>query len=319
MNREGRAMLNILQIGRLTERFNTRLADAYKVHTLWTEADPAEFLAREGGRFDVVVTNAPTGCSGAIIDALPHLRAIVCFGVGYDAIDVARAGARFIPVSITPDVLTECVADLAIGLIIDSSRRLSEMERFLRAGAWLKGPPPLGRRVFGKRLGIVGLGKIGKAIARRAAGFGMETRYFNRRPELSVNLAYVASPVELAAWADFLVLACPGGAATRHLAGKDVLEALGPKGVLINIARGSVVDDEALIDALRRGAIGGAALDVFTDEPNVPKAYLEFPNVVLLPHIGSSTQETRAEMEELVFENLASFEATGALKTPIVF
>ena len=307
----------VLQIGPLTERFNQALASRYRMTPLWQQADLVAFLREQGGRFELLVTSARFGCSAEQLELLPNLKAICSFGVGYDAIAVGAARQRGIAVSTTPDVLNDCVADLAMGLIIDTARRLSESERFLRAGHWAAGAFPLGRKVTGKRLGIVGLGRIGEALVQRASGFAMAVRYHNRKSLSDSPYGYEPQLIELARWADFLVLTCPGGAATHHLITTPILEALGPQGILINVARGSVVDEAALVAALQRGTLGGAGLDVYAAEPAVPAALRELNNVVLLPHIGSASEETRLQMEQLVLANLQAFVDQGELLTPL--
>lgn len=307
----------VIQIGRLQASTESALADEFDTHPLWREPDAAAFLAREGGQFVGMATSAKFGADAKLMDALPALRVISNFGVGYETIDIAAAKQRGIAVANTPDVLTDCVADLALGLMLDVARGLSAAGRFVRRGDWLKAQFPLQTRVSGKRLGILGLGRIGSAIAKRAQGFDMQIRYHNRRPAPGSAHEYVASLVELARWADFLVVAAAGGAATRNLISSEVIDALGPKGFLVNIARGSVVDEPALVKALGERRIAGAALDVFADEPNVPLALMELDNVVLLPHIASGTHETRAAMGNLVLENLRSFFATGKVVTAV--
>ena len=307
----------VLQIGPLTERFNQALASRYRMTPLWQQADLVAFLREQGGRFELLVTSARFGCSAEQLELLPNLKAICSFGVGYDAIAVGAARQRGIAVSTTPDVLNDCVADLAMGLIIDTARRLSESERFLRAGHWAAGAFPLGRKVTGKRLGIVGLGRIGEAVVQRASGFAMAVRYHNRKSLSDSPYGYEPQLIELARWADFLVLTCPGGAATHHLITTPILEALGPQGILINVARGSVVDEAALVAALQRGTLGGAGLDVYAAEPAVPAALRELNNMVLLPHIGSASEETRLQMEQLVLANLQAFVDQGELLTPL--
>ncbi|MEK1904555.1 MAG: 2-hydroxyacid dehydrogenase [Pseudomonas sp.] len=309
--------VRIVHVGPLTERFNQRLLQGRDVVQLWQQADALGYLAEHGARFDVLVTSARFGCSAALLECLPNLRAICSFGVGHDAIAVEVARQRGIAISTTPDVLNDCVADLAMGLVIDTARQLPAADRFVREGRWLAGHYPLTRKVSGKRLGIVGLGRIGKDIARRAEGFAMPVRYHNRRADPSSHYGYEADLQALARWADFLVLACPGGAATHHLIDAAVLEALGPQGILINISRGSVVDQSALVAALLAGTLGGAGLDVFEAEPRVPEALFSLPNVVLLPHVGSGTEETRLQMEELVLANLQAFIDNGELLTPL--
>ena len=308
----------VIQIGRLQASTEQALAAEFDVHPLWRETDPAAFLAKEGDTFVGLATSVRFGADAKLMDALPKLRVISNFGVGYETIDVEAAKKRGITVANTPDVLTDCVADLAIGLAIDVARGISAAERFVRRGDWLKAQFPLQTRFSAKRLGILGLGRIGRAIAKRAEGFDMQIRYYNRRPVEGASYGYAASFPELARWADFLVVAAAGGAATRSLVSAEVLDALGEKGFLVNIARGSVVDEPALVRALTERRIGGAALDVFVDEPNVPLALMELDNVVLLPHIASGTHETRAAMGNLVVENLRAFFSTGRVVTPVV-
>ncbi|MHA6494109.1 2-hydroxyacid dehydrogenase [Pseudomonas borbori] len=307
----------VLQVGPLTERFNAALAAAYAVTPLWQQANPVAFLREQGEQFELLISSARFGCSAEQLLCLPNLRAICSFGVGYDSYPLDLLRERCIAISTTPEVLNDCVADLAMGLIIDTARRLSESDRFVRAGRWVSAGFPLGRKVSGKRLGIVGLGRIGEAVARRAAGFDMPVRYHNRTPIAGSPHGYAASLLELASWADFLVLTCPGGAATRHLIGRDVLAALGRDGILINVARGTVVDQDALIEALQQGVIGAAGLDVYAAEPEVPLALRELNNVVLVPHIGSASEETRLQMEQLVLANLQAFIERGELLTPL--
>ena len=307
----------VLQVGPLTERFQQNLAERFDVTALWQQPDPKAFLRSHGADFELLATSARFGCSAEQLAALPNLKAICSFGVGYDSIAVDAARDRGIAISTTPDVLNDCVADLAMGLMIDTSRKLAASERFLRAGGWLKGNFPLARRVSGKRLGIVGLGRIGQVVVKRASGFDMDVRYHNRSPLKDSPYTYEASLVELARWADFLVLTCVGGAATHHIVNAQVLEALGPTGIVINVARGSVIDEQSLVTALQNGTLGGAGLDVFEAEPKVPAALLEMENVMLLPHVGSATEETRLQMEELVLANLQAFAERGELLTPL--
>ncbi|MGC3986144.1 MAG: 2-hydroxyacid dehydrogenase [Pseudorhodoferax sp.] len=307
----------ILQLGKLLPALEQALAADYDVDLLAAQPDPQAFLAREGAGFVGAVTNAALGIDGATIAALPNLRVISSFGVGFDKVDLPAARARGIPVGYTPDVLNDCVADTAFGLVIDAARRFSASDRYLRRGDWLKGPYPLATRVSGKKLGIVGLGRIGRVIARRASGFDMEVRYHNRRPVDGVDFGYEATLEGLARWADFLVVAAAGGAESRHLISREILAALGPKGFLVNIARGTVVDEQALIEALENKTIAGAGLDVYEDEPRVPARLIACENAVLLPHLASGTHETRKAMGDLVLENLRSFFATGQVKVAV--
>lgn len=308
----------ILQIGRLMPSLESALAGEFDVHPLANESDPKAYLAKHGAEFVGIATSARFGADAALIDALPNLKVIGNFGVGYDTIDLDAARRHGVAVSNTPDVLTDCVADLALGLLIDVARGLTAADRFLRRGDWLRGPFPLMTRFSGKRLGIVGLGRIGRAIAKRAEGFDMQIRYHNRSPVDGVAYGYERSLLELARWAEFLVVATAGGAATRKLISREVIDALGTKGYLVNIARGSVVDEPELVEALVNKRIAGAALDVFEDEPKVPEALLALDTVVLLPHIASGTRETRQAMADLTFDNLRSFFRDGRLLTPVV-
>jgi hydroxypyruvate reductase len=304
----------ILQNGRLLPSLESALAERYDLHPLWREADPQAWLARHGSAFSGYIASARLGADAAIMAALPALRVVSIVGVGLDAVDLPAARRRGIAVGYTPEVLTDCVADTAMLLLLDVARRGSEADRFVRRGDWLKGHFPLAARVTAKKLGILGLGRIGRAIARRAAGFDMEIRYHNRRPLADVGYQYAASARELALWADFLVVASAGGEESRHLVSADILDALGPRGFLVNIARGSVVDEQALAKALAERRIAGAGLDVYEDEPNVPPELLRLDNVVLFPHLASATEETRQAMADLALDNLISFFETGAVK-----
>ena len=304
----------ILLAGRLPS-LEPRLAATYDLHRLADEPDPYAFLAQHGGEFIGLVTSAGgQGAPTALIAALPALRVISSFGVGLDKIDLAAARERGIAVGYTPDVLNDCVADTAFALLLAVARRVSEADRFVRAGCWVAAgnqPFGLGRRVSGARLGIVGLGRIGQTIARRASGFDMEVRYHSRRPVADAPWPHEPALLELARWADYLVVITAGGAGTRHLINAEVLEALGPRGFLVNVARGSVIDEAALVRALVERRIAGAGLDVFEHEPRVPAELLALDNVVMLPHIASATEETRAAMAQRVLDNLAAFFADG--------
>jgi lactate dehydrogenase-like 2-hydroxyacid dehydrogenase len=309
----------VLQVGPLKPSLAATLGDTYGASILPTDATRADFLADHGGDVTAVVTSGRTGVDAELMDALPSLGAIIHFGVGYDTTDVARAEERGIGVSNTPDVLTDCVADIALGLLIDVMRGLSFADRFVRAGRWpVEGNVPLTRRVSGKRVGIVGLGRIGSAIATRLDGFGCVVSYHNRREIAGSPYAYADSVTSLAASVDVLIVAASGGAGTEKLVDRDALEALGPAGYLINVARGSVVDEDALVDLLARGQLAGAGLDVFAHEPHVPQALLDLDSVVLLPHLASGTVETRAAMEALTLDNLDEYLAAGTLTTPVL-
>ncbi|KAA5931023.1 2-hydroxyacid dehydrogenase [Pantoea sp. Bo_2] len=282
------------------------IENAFTAFRLWEAEDEAAFLTEQGADIDILVTsgNAVMGAPAALIAALPNLKAICSNGVGYDSIDTEAARSRGIVVTNTPEVLNDCVADLGMALLLDVARRISEADRFTRAGYWSQGRFPLSSKIGGKVCGIVGLGNIGQAVARRAQAFDMQIHYYNPRSRPDVPFTRHESLVALAQQADFLVLTLPGGAATRHIINADVLQALGPQGYLINIARGSVVDQQALVASLETGQIAGAGLDVFEQEPQVPDALRQRDNVVITPHIASSTRETMAAMADLVFENM---------------
>ncbi|MDO9023791.1 2-hydroxyacid dehydrogenase [Zwartia sp.] len=311
----------ILQIGSLTGHppADAELAHQYDVLQYWKAADPEAFLREHADSIEVIATTANIGCKSNIIAALPKLRAICSWGVGYDSIDVEFAHSRKIVVSNTPDVLNDCVADLAWGLLIAAARNIAWGDRFVRANHWENkvGSLTLGTRVSGKKLGIVGLGRIGEAIAKRGLGFDMEVAYHNRRARTDVPYTYINSLVDLASWSDFLVIATVGGASTRGLINEDVLRALGPKGIVVNIARGTVIDEPAMVRVLAEGALGGAGLDVFDAEPKVPDALKTMNNVVLMPHVASATHETRRAMTDCLQDNLASYFATGKVITPV--
>lgn len=266
----------------------------------------------------VVLTGGAEGIDAATIDQLPDLELIVVCAVGYDKVDVTYARSRGIAVTNTPDVLTDDTADLAIALMFATYRRVAHYDRYVRAGDWVaKGPPPLARKLSGQRIGILGLGRIGRAIARRCEPFAGEIAYHSRRPVEGAPYRYAADAHALAGSVDILVVATPGGTETAGLVDAAMLDALGPRGTLINIARGSVVDEPALVAALAEGRLGAAGLDVFAGEPHVPAALLAMDNVVLLPHQGSATVETRAAMAALALANIAAFHAGKPLPTPV--
>ncbi|RYF44687.1 MAG: 2-hydroxyacid dehydrogenase, partial [Comamonadaceae bacterium] len=266
----------ILQVGSFagSPSADERLAEQYDVFELWKHEDRARALAEHGKGIEVIVTSANMGADAALINSLPDLKAVCSWGVGYDKLDVDAVKGRDAQASNTPDVLTDCVADLAWGLMLGAARRMGQGERFIRDGKWgqVHGSIPLGTRVSGKKLGVVGLGRIGEAIARRGQGFDMDVRYHSRRARNDSPYTYEQSLVELARWSDFLVIATVGGPSTHHLVSREVLQALGPKGIVVNIARGTVIDEQALVELLEQGLVGGAGLDVFEHEPKVPQA-----------------------------------------------
>lgn len=304
----------LLQISKMPlAQLDEDLRQAYDVSLLSEQNNPADFLQRHGADFHYLVTSAAIGVTGSTLAALPNLQCISSFGVGYDAIDKDAALQQHLRVGYTPGVLNDCVADLAFGLLIDVARGISASDRFVRAGQWTAQRFPTQTRVSGKKLGIVGLGRIGSTIAKRASGFDMEVAYHNRRPVDGSPFQYHSSLLELAKWADFLVVAAAGGSASRHLINAEVLKALGPKSFLINIARGTVVDEAALLAALQNQTIAGAGLDVFEQEPTPLSGLLQENQAVLTAHIASGTHETRQAMAQLVLDNLHSFIATGQL------
>lgn len=309
----------VLQVGPLKPSLAQTLKDEYAAYVLPDDAaERTAFLAEHGSEIRAVVTSGRTGADAELMAALPNLGAVVNFGVGYDTTDVDAAAARGVVVSNTPDVLTDCVADTAVGLMIDTMRQFAAADRFVRAGQWpASGNYPLTHQVSNRRVGIIGLGRIGTAIAKRLSAFGCVISYHNRREVSGSAYKYYGSPVGLAEAVEVLIVAAAGGSGTAKLVSREVIEALGSQGYLINIARGSVVDEEALVSALVDGRLAGAGLDVFADEPNVPSELLEMDNVVVLPHVGSGTVETRAAMEELTLRNLDSFLKTGELVTPV--
>lgn len=307
----------VLQNARFTPPMEERLTAEFDIQPIWRESDPKTFLAAHGGEFVALATTGGVGADATLIDALPALRLIASRGVGFDRIDLEAARRRGIAVSNTPGVLNDCVADLAFGALIAVARNLCAADRFVRRGDWQRGRFPMSTRVDGKRLGIIGLGRIGRTVAKRASGFDMDIRYHNPRAAADVPYRYEPSLVDLAKWADFLVVTAAGGPGTRHLVSADVIAALGPKGFLINVSRGSVIDEGAMVAALVDRRLAGAALDVYEDEPNVPAALLDLDHVVLLPHVASSTHETFAAMEDLVLQNLRRFFHDGTLITPV--
>lgn len=292
------------------------LAQRCHVHSLANAADPEALLAEIAPRVRAIAGFG--GVSASLIDRLPALEIIANIGVGYDGVDVAAARSRGVIVTNTPDVLTDEVADLTLGLLIATVRRLPQADQFVRHGQWPHGPFPLSQSLRGKTVGVLGLGRIGEAIATRCAAFGLNVEWHSRRQRPEISWRWRESPVALAAACDILVVVAPGGEATRNMVNADVLAALGPRGVLINVARGSVVDEPALIAALQNGVIAAAGLDVFAAEPHVPAALIAMDNVVLLPHVGSATVNTRNAMSQLVVDNLFSwFDGHGPL-TPVV-
>ncbi|WP_422375495.1 2-hydroxyacid dehydrogenase [Roseibium sp.] len=304
-----RPMLPIVQ-----EQLDAR----YTVYRLYEAEDPDAMLAEIGPKVrGIAMAFGPV--NAALLSKLPNAEILSSFGVGYDHINTDDCLAAQVMVTHTPDVLTEEVADTALGLMLMTVREFGQAERWLRQGNWeAKGPYPLTQGTLrGRTLGIFGLGRIGKAIAARAEAFGMSIRYFGRRRQDDVTYPYHERLVDLAKACDTLMVVAPGGPETHHAVNADVLEALGSNGIIINVGRGTVVDEAALTEALKAGTIQGAGLDVFEAEPHVPPALLELPRVTVLPHVGSASQATRNAMGQLVVDNLNAWFETGKAVTPV--
>ena len=307
---------DLLTVARLPPFLMEPLRASFTVHERLHDDDPAAF-ARIAPKIRAVAGSGESKVSAELIAQLPALEVISIMGVGYDGVDVPAAKARGVMVGHTPEVLNDDVADLALALMLNIARRIPQADAFVRAGKWPNGPMPLARKMSGTRLGIVGMGRIGQAIAQRALAFGMQIAYTARSAKAALPYAFHATPRALAAASDFLVVITPGGAATRKLIDAEVLQALGPEGYLVNVARGSVVDESALIEALQKGTIAGAALDVFEKEPQVPEALRALDNVVLVPHIGSATVQTRHAMAARAFANLEAHFAGQPLPSAV--
>src|SRR5499427_1423829 len=288
----------------------------YRCHDYFQATDKPGFLASVGAKIRGLVQGGGTVTPTSLLDALPELEIISVFGVGYDGVPVDYCRKRGLKVTNTPDVLTDDVADVAVGLVMMTGRGFVRANRFVQAGEWLKRGPELTTKLSGKTAGILGLGRIGKAIAQRLSSMGMKIAYTGRKPQ-DLPYRFVPELKGLASESDFLIVACPGGAATKNIVNAEVLAALGKKGTLVNIARGSIVDEPALVAALQAGTIKGAGLDVFADEPRIPDALMHLDNVVLLPHVGSATGETRKAMGDLCKANLDAWFAQKPLLTLI--
>ena len=330
----------MLAAARLSPLYVAHLQSHFTLHDRLHTEDLAAF-EKAAPHIRAVAGSGESRVSRELISQLPALEIISVFGVGYDGVDVAAARERGVMVTHTPNVLNDDVADLAIGLMLSAARQLPAADRYVREGLWLQGPMPLARKMSGARLGLVGMGRIGQAIAHRALAFGMSVAYHARSARPALPYRFEAKLTDLAQASDFLVVITPGGAGTRHLVNAEVLQALGPKGILVNVARGSVVDEAALvqalgpkgilvnvargsvvdeaalIEALEGGVIGGAALDVFEDEPRVPQRLIDLPQVVLVPHIGSATGQTRQAMADLAFGNVREHFAGRPVLTPV--
>lgn len=299
------APIHILLTQPLPPAIDQHLQADYYVHRLYQQTDPDRLLAEVGPLIQGVVTGGAKGLDNATMDCLPALKIIAISGIGTDAVDLAHAARRKIAVTTTPGVLTDDVADMALGLLIGTLRRMSEAEAALRAGRWPQTQLPLARKVTGIKLGIIGMGQVGTAIAHRAEAFRMEVMYHSRSPRPTLPWRFIDDLHTLAREADVLMLAASADDG-KTIVTASVLDALGPNGFFINIARGKLVDEQALLDALHHNRIAGAGLDVFVNEPHVPDAFFTLPQVTLQPHRASATQQTRMEMGEMVLRNLAA-------------
>lgn len=309
----------VLIIAPVMDYLTDKLEQTFTVHKLFQVTDHAEFFAKQGQNIKGIVTRGDIGVSNEVLALLPEVQIISIFGVGTDAVDLATTHERNIIVTTTPGVLTDDVADTALGLIIATSRRLCLADKFLRAGQWPHSTLPVSSKVTGKRLGVFGMGQIGQAIARRAAGFDMQIAYTDKAYNETLPYQYVPDLMSLASQSDILVVAISGGKDSTGLINKTIFAAMPNHAILINIARGSMVNQDDLILALQQQNIGGAGLDVFADEPNVPQALIEMDNVVLLPHIASATTETRIQMSDIVFSNILAHFSGEKAPTAITY
>jgi len=311
-------VIDVLAADTLPPTVQSGVTALFTLHQLPAPGEQEAWLAQIGPRVRALVRGGHAQIGRSLIDRLPALEIIASFGVGYDGIDLAAAAERGVIVTNTPDVLTEEVADTALGLLLMTVRELSAAERHLRAGRWAAdGPYPLSPSLRDRQVGIVGLGRIGMAIARRLDAMKVGVVYHSRRPRADAPYRYYDDLRAMAADVDVLLVVVPGTASTRHLVDAGVLEALGADGVLINVGRGSVVDEAALVAALRQGTIRAAGLDVFANEPHVPAELVALPNAVLLPHVGSASVHTRRAMGQLVVDNLRSWFEDGRPLTPV--
>ncbi|WP_050596183.1 2-hydroxyacid dehydrogenase [Mesorhizobium sp. WSM1293] len=312
------AVTDILMTGPYPDWDMVDLEAKYRVHKLWQADDKDALISSHADAIRAIATRGELGASAALMAKLPKLEIVSCYGMGTDAIDLAYARGKSIRVTNTPDVLTEDVADIGIGLLLAVARQIPQADAYVRDGSWRKANMPLVTRVYGKSLGIVGMGRIGKAVARRASAFDCEIAYFGTRKHDDLPYDFVGDLVDLARRSEFLMVTLAGGEGTRNIVNAEVLAALGPDGILINIARGSTVDETALLAALESGAIKGAGLDVFWNEPTIDERFAKLSNVVLQPHHGSGTVETRKAMGQLVRDNLAAHFSGQPLLTPVV-
>lgn len=310
-------MPELLVIGGITPTMQTQLEAQFTLHKLNDIADFKAWATDHAPRIEYIATNGHDGVKPDIMAALPNLKIISCYGVGYDAIDTSAAKARGIMVTHTPNVLNAEVATTAVMLMLATYRELLRDDAYVRQGRWAKeGNPPLTRSADHQTVGILGLGRIGQAIADKLAPFNTKIIYHTRNKK-DVAYTYYDNLVAMAEASDVLICITPGGPSTHKIVNEEVINALGPHGTLINVSRGSVVDEAAMIAALQEGRLGWAGLDVYEKEPQVPEALYTMPNVVLLPHVGSATVETRAAMGQLTVDNLIQFSSDGSVHTPV--
>lgn len=310
--------IGVLMLCPMNPYLEQELQRRFNLFRLWTVPQKSQFFKDHSASIRAVVGNSAAGADAELINTLPGLEIVSSFSVGVDKIDLDKCKEKGIRVTYTPDVLTEDVADLAIGLSLAVLRRLCECDRYVRSGKWKKGDFRLTTKFTGKTVGIIGLGRIGMAVAKRAEAFNCPICYYSRREKPDTKYTYYPSVVELAGNCEILVVACPLTEETRHIINREVIDALGPKGVLINIGRGPHVDEPELVSALVEGRLGGAGLDVYENEPQVPEELFGLENVVLLPHVGSGTMETRKAMADLVIGNLEAHFLNKPLLTPLV-
>jgi lactate dehydrogenase-like 2-hydroxyacid dehydrogenase len=294
------------------------LESKYKVHKLWEAPDRAAFLREVGSGIQAIATRGEIGASAELMTALPKLEIVSCYGVGTDAIDLAHAKTNGIRVTNTPNVLTADVADIGVGLLLAVARQIPQADRYVRDGRWRSANMHLVTRVHGKKVGIIGMGRIGVEVAKRLAAFDCLIAYFDINQRDDLPYSFVSDLIALAEQSEFLIVTLAGGASTQGIINTDVLRALGSDGILINISRGSTVDEAALLDALERSVIKGAGLDVFWNEPNIDERFLTLGNIIVQPHHASGTVETRQAMGKLVRDNLAAHFARQPLLTPVI-
>ncbi|KAE7997454.1 hypothetical protein FH972_002090 [Carpinus fangiana] len=302
----------------MSDYLEQQLQKRFNLFKLWTHTSDSDFLKNNSNSIQALVGNTKIGADAELIDSLPKLEIVSSYSVGLDKIDLRKCEEKGIRVTNTPDVLTDDVADAAIGLVLAVTRRVCECDRFVRSGLWKKCDFGLGTKFSGKSVGIVGLGRIGSAIAKRAQAFGCVISYYSRSEKPETNYKYYSSIIDLAANCHILFVACALTEETHHIVNREVIDALGPKGILINIGRGPHIDEPELVSALLEGRLGGAGLDVFENEPEVPEHLLVLENVVLLPHVGSDTVETSEAMADLVINNLEAHFLKKPLLTPVI-